>query len=432
MSRRFLVPLALVAALGGAYAFLGADPSHGPRPAAACDPEAGGLTLPEGFCASVFADDVGAARHLAVRDNGDVFVALNARRGGAGGGVLALRDTDGDGRADTRERFGDAGGTGIGFFEGALYFAPDDGVIRYELEDGALAPSGPGERIVSGLPGPGTGHAAKNVTIDPDGNLYINIGGPSNACQRESRTAGSPGQDPCPQLERRGGVWRFDARTPGQTQTDGTRFATGLRNTFALTIRPGTSELWGTQHGRDGLHQLWDDLFTAEDQAEKPAEELVRIEQGDDFGWPYCYYDPIADRKVLAPEYGGDGEEVERCAQKKDPAVALPAHWAPMATVFYDGDAFPARYRGGAFIAFHGSWNRAPLPQGGYNVVFVPFADGRPTGDWEVFAEGFPGGDVSPGGADHRPSGVAVGPDGALYVSDDSGGRIWKIVYEGG
>lgn len=431
MSRRLLAPLALVIGLAGAYAVLRADGSESAGPAPACDPDDGGLTLPEGFCASVFADDVGAARHVAVRDNGDVFVALNGRRGGGGGGIVALRDADGDGRAETRERFGDDGGTGIVFFEGHLYFAPDDGVIRYELEEGALAPSGPGERIVSGLPGPGTGHAAKNVTIDPEGNLYVNIGAPSNACQRESRTAGSAGQDPCPQLERRGGVWRFDARTPGQSQADGTRFATGLRNTFALAIRPGTSELWGTQHGRDGLHQLWPELFTAEDQAEKPAEEFVRIERGDDFGWPYCYYDPVAGRKVVAPEYGGDGREVGRCADKKDPVVPLPAHWAPNATAFYAGDAFPARYRGGAFIAFHGSWNRAPLPQGGYNVVFVPFADGRPTGEWEVFAEGFPRGDVSPGGAAHRPSGLAVGPDGALYVSDDSGGRIWKIVYEG-
>lgn len=432
MSRRLLVPPALLAVLVVACVSVGADGAPTPASGAACDPDDGGITLPEGFCASVFADEVGAARHLTVRANGDVFVALAGRRGGAGGGVLALRDTDGDGRSDTRERFGDAGGTGVGFFEGDLYFAPDDGIIRYELAEDALVPTGSGERIVSGLPGPGTGHAAKNVTIDPEGNLYINIGGPSNACQRESRTAGSRGLDPCPQLERRGGVWRFDARTPGQTQADGTRFATGLRNTFALAIRPGTSELWGTQHGRDGLHQLWEGMFTAEDQAELPAEEFVRIERGDDFGWPYCYYDPIADRKVLAPEYGGDGEEIGRCAEAKGPAVALPAHWAPIATVFYDGGAFPARYRGGAFISFHGSWNRAPLPQGGYNVVFVPFAEGRPTGEWEVFAEGFAGEDVSPGGADHRPTGLAVGPDGALFVADDSGGRIWKIVYAGG
>ncbi len=443
MVRRLLASLALFAGLAiagtaldvhvagarGGVVPVGAAHRGAPGPRPACDPDDGGLTLPDGFCATIFADSVGAARHLAVRGNGDVFVALNGRRGGPPGGVLALRDTDGDGRADVTERFGDAGGTGVGFFDGDLYFAPDDGIIRYDIGPEALTPAGPGERIVSGLPGPGTGHAAKNVAIDPTGNMYVNIGTPSNACQVETRTPDSPGQDPCPQLERRGGVWRFDARTPGQTQEDGTRFATGLRNTFALAIRPGTSELWGTQHGRDGLFQLWSDRFTAEDQAEKPAEEFVHIEEGDDFGWPYCYYDPIADRKVLAPEYGGDGREVGRCAGKKDPEIGLPAHWAPIATAFYTGTSFPARYRGGAFVAFHGSWNRAPLPQGGYNVVFIPFANGRPTGEWEVFADGFAGEDVSPSGAEHRPTGLAVGPDGALYVADDSGGRIWKIVY---
>jgi glucose/arabinose dehydrogenase len=396
----------------------------------ACSPGASGLTLPDGFCATVFADSLGPVRHLAVRRNGDVFAAVARSRSGAGG-VVALRDDDGDGVSDLVERFGEEGGTGIGLLEGYVYLAPDDGIVRFPIEADGLVPSGAPERIVSGLPGPGTGHAAKNVTIDPQGHLYVNIGGPSNACQIDARTPGSPGQDPCPQLEDRGGIWRFDARTPGQTAADGERFATGLRNTFALAIQPGTGELWGGQHGRDGLQQLWDGMFTVEDQAEMPAEEFVNIRQGDDFGWPYCYYDPIRGVKVLAPEYGGDGTEVGRCADAKDPAVALPAHWAPNATTFYDGEMFPERYRGGAFIAFHGSWNRAPLPQGGYNVVFIPFEDGRPTGEWEVFADEFAGEDKSPGGAEHRPSGIAVGPDGALYVGDDRGGRIWRIVYTG-
>jgi glucose/arabinose dehydrogenase len=164
---------------------------------------------------------------------------------------------------------------------------------------------------------------------------------------------------------------------------------------------------------------------------EKPAEEFVLIGQGSDFGWPYCYYDPASDTKVLAPEYGGDGREVGRCAEKDDPLIAFPAHWAPNGLHFYRGDQFPAEYNGGAFIAFHGSWNRAPMPQGGYNVVFAPFEGNEPTGEWSVFADGFAGSDVSPRGAAHRPVGIAEGPDGSLYVSDDAGGRIYRILYVG-
>ncbi len=435
---RVVIPLAVALAVGAGALALRSDAASPPQAASPslppdCDPDDAGLTLPDGFCALVFAEDVGAARHLVVRENGDVFVALRGGRGGTGGGVAALRDSDGDGRADVVERFGESegGGTGINLFEGHLYFAPDDGVIRYPMLPESLTPSGPGERIVSGLPGPGTGHAAKSATIDADGNLYVNIGGPSNACQVEARTAGSPGRDPCPQLEKRGGIWRFDARRPGQTQDDGTRFATGLRNTFALDIHPGTGALWGAQHGRDGLHDLWREMFTVEYQAETPSEEFVMIREGDDFGWPYCYHDRETGKKVLAPEYGGDGEEVGRCAGAKGPAVALPAHWGPNAVVFYTGEQFPEKYRGGAFVVFHGSWNRAPLPQGGYNVVFVEFGPGETTGEWEVFADGFAGEDVSPRGAAHRPSGAAVGPDGSLYISDDRAGRIYRIMFTG-
>jgi glucose/arabinose dehydrogenase len=170
-------------------------------------------------------------------------------------------------------------------------------------------------------------------------------------------------------------------------------------------------------------------LFTEAQSAEKPAEELFRIARGGDYGWPYCYYDPEAKAKRLAPEYGGDGTQVGRCASARQPEVAFPAHWAPNAIHFYTGTQFPAEYRGGLFVAFHGSWNRAPLPQQGYNVVFVPFAGGHAAGTWRVFAEGFPGATVSPQGAAHRPSGLAQGPDGSLYVTDDRGGRIYRILY---
>jgi glucose/arabinose dehydrogenase len=156
---------------------------------------------------------------------------------------------------------------------------------------------------------------------------------------------------------------------------------------------------------------------------------LFRILDGDDFGWPYCYFDPSTQAKVLAPEYGGDGVEVGRCADVGAPIAAFPAHWAPNDLLFYAAGTFPQRYEGGAFIAFHGSWNRMPFPQAGYRVVFVPFAGGLPSGEYETFAEGFTGAEEikQPGEADHRPGGLAQGPDGSLYIADDRGGRIWRV-----
>lgn len=137
---------------------------------------------------------------------------------------------------------------------------------------------------------------------------------------------------------------------------------------------------------------------------------------------------------MIAPEYGGDGLTEAPAGVYQSPLVALPAHWGPNAIAFYTAEAFPGRYRDGAFVALHGSWNRSPLPQGGFNVVFVPFEQGRPTGAWEVFADGFAGRPAieEPSEAAHRPTGLAVGPEGALYVSDSVEGRIWKITWAGG
>jgi glucose/arabinose dehydrogenase len=380
-----------------------------------CAADNAGLTVPDGFCVQIFADNVGRARHLVVEDPV---------------GVLALRDLDGDGEADTQRRFGDSGGTGIALHGNYLYFAPDNAVLRYPIRTGSLEPTGSPETIVSGLPATGS-HRAKSIAIARDGSLFVNIGTSSNACQQQDRTAGSSGQDPCPELETRGGIWRFDANRIGQTQADGTRFATGLRNVVALTLHPLSGFLYGAVHGRDQLSSNWPDLFGDADNADKPSEELVLIEEGDDFGWPYCYHDPAIDLLVLAPEYGGDGLERGRCTEKKEPIEAFPAHWAPNGLLFYSGTQFPSEYRLGAFIAFHGSWNRAPMPQGGYNVVFVPFDGDNPSIDSWVFADGFAGADKSPRGAAHRPSGLAQGPRGSLFVTDDSSGRIYKISYLG-
>lgn len=398
---------------------------------AQCDPDNAGLTLPEGFCALVVADSLPRARHLTVASNGDVFVATGQTRDEPdAGGVVALRDSDGDGAADRRVAFGGDVGDDVEFRGDYLYYSTHSTVMRYPWVAGSLEPAGPADTVVRDLPATRS-HQAKSIALGSDGALYVNIGSPSNSCQVSDRTVGSPGKDPCDELDTRAGIWRFDANLIGQTQADGSRYATGLRNTVALTIHPVSGMLYGVVHGRDQLSTNWPDYFNDRQSAEKPSEKLVAIESGDDFGWPYCYHDPELGHLVLAPEYGGDGATVGRCETIEEPLLGLPAHWAPDGIVFYTGQQFPDRYRGGAFIAFHGSWNRAPEPQGGYNVVFVPFDGAEPVGDWEVFADGFAGGTVDPRGAAHRPVGVAEGPDGSLYVSDDSGGRIYRIVYRG-
>ena len=272
-----------------------------------CDPGNAGLTLPEGFCAVVVADQVGTARHLAVAPNGDLFVAIAGGRSGSGG-VLALRDTSGDGKADVRQTFGDQGGTGIALGKGALYASTSSTVYRYAMRAGSLAPVGAADVIVKDLPT--GGHSAKNLALSPDGRtLFVNFGSATNSCQVSDRSAESPGKDPCPELAYRAGVWRFDAGRQNQTEADGTHFATGIRNAVGLAFAP-SGDLYATQHGRDQLGQNWSKLFTIEQSAEKPSEEFIKLSEGADFGWPYCYHDAELGHLVLAPEYGGDGKQV--------------------------------------------------------------------------------------------------------------------------
>ena len=403
----------------------------------ACEPGIG-ITLPEGFCGVVFANNLGRARHIAVNDNGDVYIATQAvrrRRGDTEAPpprppIRALRDTDGDGKADVEEDFGDqAGGTGLDIYEGFLYFSTPSAVYRYRLT-GDLLPAADAEVIVDGFPQQGQ-HASKPFTFDGDGSIYVNVGGPSNACQQEARTPGSPGIDPCPQRDRQAAIYRFGAATPNQTQQeDGVAYAVGIRNAMALDWNRETDQLYALQHGRDSLATLWPEYFDDEMSAELPSEEFLMVGEGSDYGWPYCYWDHFQDKRVLAPEYGGDGQQVGRCAAYDAPIMAFPGHWAPNDLVFYDGDQFPPRYRRGAFIAFHGSWNRAPLPQEGYNVVFVPMRAGVPAADYEIFADGFAGPPpIQMGNVTARPTGLAVGPDGSLFIADGQRGKVWRIVY---
>jgi len=432
-----------VLVLSDATASLGQQQSSSQHPAAAtCSKDNGGLVLPKGFCASVFADGIGHARQLTVAPDGTVYV--NTWSGvyykndqpPAGGFLVALKDTTGSGKADVVKRFGQTfaegghGGTGIALYKGSLYAEINDRIVRYQLKDGEIAPTARAETIVSGMP-LGGDHPMHPFAIDAKGNLFIDMGSATNTCEVKNRMPHSPGHEPCIEQATRGGTWRYDANKTGQKFSPGERYATGLRNSEGFDF-DATGRLFVTQHGRDQLHEDWPELYTPQQGFEQPAEELVLLEQGKDYGWPHCYYDGKQGKLVLAPEYGGDGgKQVGVCTEKQAPVAAFPAHWAPNDMKIYKGTQFPKPYRGGAFIAFHGSWNRAPGPQGGYNVVFQPLADGKASGDFIVFADGFAGAVKDPGKARHRPSGLAVGPDGALYVSDDVRGRIWKIAYTG-
>jgi glucose/arabinose dehydrogenase len=393
------------------------------------DPDNGGITLPEGFSALVVVDGIGRGRHIVVNGNGDIYVSLVQQPDNKG--IVCLRDTTGNGKADIIEYTGEHTGTGIKLHNGFLYFGSDTAIVRYPLAEGELVPGSDWQMIARGFPNEHQ-HEAKPMAFDGKGNMYVNVGAPSNACMEQMRTKGSPGMDPCPLLENSGGTWKFRDDVLNQDQmVDGVRYVTGIRNGMANFWNTAVDELYVVQHGRDQLSQFFPEMYNDKDNAGLPAEEMFLATEGSDFGWPYCYYDQFKEKKVLAPEYGGDGEIQERCELKSDPVIAFPGHLAPNDLLFYTGDMFPERYRNGAFIAFHGSWNRAPEPQMGYFVAFVPFEGKLPSGDWGIFADGFAGTDtiMSTRDAKYRPCGLAQGPDGALYVVDSIKGKIWKIMY---
>jgi glucose/arabinose dehydrogenase len=386
----------------------------GTRGHSPCDRDNADLTLPQGACATLVASNIGAVRQLAVAPNGDLYAAIAS----GSHGVLALRDTNGDGKPDQRATFAPGGANDVELHNGYLYVSLKDRVLRFRMSPGQLAPTGKEETVVGGLPANG-GHKSKSMAFGAAGEMYVSVGSVTNSCQEADRENRSPGKDPCRELDRRAGIWQFSADRLNQKFEDGQRFATGLRNPLALATRAAGRELYAAVQGRDQLGDNWG--FSPEQNANNPAEELVRVERGDDFGWPYCYYSNEFHKKVLAPEYGGDGQKVGRCDKAKDPVLAFPGHWAPLAIAFYDADQFGPQYRGGLFVAFHGSWNRAPLPQAGYRVVFVPFSDGKPSGDYRTFA-------ISQQGPTAlRASGVAVAPDGSVYLSADDNEKIWKI-----
>lgn len=442
LSALFLVVATAAVAPAGAADPKSAAPAPAPKQAQCTPADGGGITLSPGFCATVFADNIGHARHLVVAADGVVYVNTwsgvyyDNDKPPAGGFLVALQDTNGDGRADLNQRFGDgvpqgsAGGTGIAIYNGALYAEQNDRILRYALKPGSVVPKGTPEVIVSGMPLTGD-HPMHPFVIDAKGQIFVDLGSATNTCEAKNRMPGSIGLKPCVEQQTRGGIWRYDANKTGQKFSPAERYATGIRNGEGMSF-DSAGRLYVTQHGRDQLSENWPALYRPEQGHELPAEEVVLLQEGGDYGWPQCYFDGAQKKLVLAPEYGGDGGKTAGvCAQKLPPAAFFPAHWAPNDLLFYTGNQFPQPYRGGAFIAFHGSWNRAPGPQGGYNVVYQPMDGPKASGNYVVFADGFAGAEKAPGRATFRPSGLAAGPDGALYISDDVKGRIWRVTYTG-
>jgi glucose/arabinose dehydrogenase/cytochrome c5 len=405
------------------------------------DPDDGAIYLPMGFRALVVADNLVVGkrvgntperlRGLAVAANGDLYAK------GRSGKIWALRDTNGDGRADEIKEFGPGdGGTHIMFHDGWLYHSSRTAVYRYKYTPGELVPSGEMQTVVKNLPAE-KDHDAKAFAFDDQGRLLVEVGSPFNVYSDGDRRFGAKGKTDAEVAEFQktyGGFWRFDPNKLNQTQADGTRFSTGHRHSLALQWHPVSKNFFMVQMGRDGLNVIDPVHYDELDNAERVSEVMHLLREGSNLGWPYSYWDPIKKAHMRAPEYGGDNLKRIDPDPYDKPVVAFPAHWAPLQMALYTGSQFPKKYQGGMFVAFHGSWNRAPRAQGGYNVCFVPFDEnGMQKGTYERFADGFSGLDefTRPGDARFRPAGVAVGPDGSLYIGETEKGRIWRVIYTG-
>lgn len=333
------------------------------------------LEVPPGFVAGVFAEGLAAPRFIAFGPDGRLYVAESGRDR-----IVALADSTGDGIADVTRVFASGVATphSVTWHGGALYAGVPSGVV--ELRDDDVDGEAEKRRVLVG-DYPTNGHSTRTVIFLADGRMLVSVGSSCNVCVEEDR--------------RRAAIVAYDK---GAEKL----FATGLRNAVGLALHPATGELWATNNGRDWLG---DDL---------PPETVNVVKEGSDFGWPRCHGGDLVD-----PDYGGS----DGCKGVAAPILKMQAHSAPLGLVFYTGSAFPPQYHGDLFIAFHGSWNRS-VPTG-FKVVHVHLEGGVPAGAVEDFATGFT--DEKSGRVLGRPVGLAVGPDGALYVSDDRGGFIYRI-----
>lgn len=340
------------------------------------------VTVPDGFAVQLFAEGLNGPRFMAVGPNGVLYVADRGNDR-----IVALPDADGNGEADEVRIFADGVNAphSLVYHQGSWYVGVPEGVVRLTDHDGDGTADSQTTLIDSFVP---TGrHSSRTVEFLPDGRLLLSAGSTCNVCEEE---------DP-----RRAAITIYDSPV-GQDRLTGERlFATGLRNAVGLAIHPQSGQLWVSNNGRD---VMGDDI---------PPETIYIVEEGGDYGWPFCHSGNVVD-----PEFGFAGA----CESVGQPIVSMQAHSAPLGITFYTGDAFPADFQGDLFIAFHGSWNRSEPT--GYKVVRVPLEGNTPTGPVEDFATGWLNRD---GSSDGRPVGVTEGADGALYVSDDKGGFIYRI-----
>ncbi|HEV3349255.1 MAG TPA: PQQ-dependent sugar dehydrogenase [Methylomirabilota bacterium] len=340
------------------------------------------LTVPPGFAIDVFADKVGSVRFMAIDPAGTLLVSEPSA-----GRVLALPDKNGDGKADSVQTVvtGLDQPHGLAFHDGALYIAETSRVQRFAYDPATMKATQPAQ--LARLPS-GGGHWTRTVVFGPDGRMYVSVGSSCNVCRESDK--------------RRAAILRFNADGSGEQL-----FSTGLRNAVGLAIHPATGALWATVNERD-----WrgDDL---------PPDYVTEVREGSVHGWPDCV--TVRGR----PQADTSFAKGAACDKVAPPSVELQAHSAPIGLAFYTGTQFPEEYRGSLFVAYRGSWNRT-LPTG-YKIVRIRFRDGQPTGSplVEDFATGWLEGTSAWG----RPVDLVVGRDGALYLSDQGSGRIYRITH---
>ena len=368
---------------------------------------------PAGFAVSLFASGLNEPRVVRVAPNGDVFVAESAA-----GRVTVLSAADGAAKAATSAIFADGlhRPFGVAFYPAGpdpryVYVAETDRVVRFPYRSGETKAAGPAEVVVAALPS-GRGHWTRDLAFSADGRtLFVSVGSASNAAD-EMPDAPPEGLAAFLAKHERGAAWGAEENRADVLafNPDGAAmrvFAAGLRNCSGLAVQPQTAALWCAVNERDSLG---DDL---------PPDYATSVKPGAFFGWPWFYIGAHEDPRLK-------GRRADLAASVTVPDVLIQAHSAPLGIAFYDGAQFPAAYRGDAFVALHGSWNRAKRT--GYKVVRLPFKDGAPTGEYEDFLTGFVADDASVWG---RPVDVAVAHDGALLVTDDGGGAIWRVAYQG-
>jgi len=344
------------------------------------------LYAPPGFHISLWASDFGEVRNLVLAPNGDVFAVCMA-----GLEIIVLRDTDGDGLPDKRWKFADGLNRpfGLAFRGNHLYVGNTDAIVRFDYKPGQTVASGPPVHIAEL---PRGGHATRNVIFNRDGSkMYVAVGSDSNVDDETSQ----PMRAAVSELNPDGKGWRV--------------FASGLRNPIGLAWNPANGTLWTTVNERDGLG---DDLV---------PDYITEVKPGAFYGWPFSYIGKNVDPRRK-------GERPDLVAKAVLPSLLIESHSAPIVLTFYDGKMFPARYRGGAFVALHGSWNRASRT--GYKVIHVPFRNGQPSGGYDDFVLGWAP-DPKSREVWGRPAGLLVLPDGSLLIADDGADVIWRVTYDG-